>query len=79
MHHLQVRNFMNVESSSTIKSLLDFAKDGMLTLQQWLTILEKLEAASNQSPTDPTSATPMDQIGYRRICLDSVHLRSNCR
>lgn len=69
---------MIVESTSTSESLLDCVNNGALPLQQLLTILERLVAASDELLTDLTSSSAMDQASSCIVCLDRAHKTSKC-
>lgn len=72
------RRIMNVESASSYERLIESVNNRDLTLQQLLTIAERLMAASDQSPTDLTSTTVMDQIPFCRVCLNRAHKTLKC-
>lgn len=58
--------------------LVKCVNNGALTPQQLLTISKRLVAASNESSTDLTSTTALDQVTYCRVFLHRVHTTSKC-
>lgn len=68
---------MNFKSAAIFESVLQCQNDRSPTLQQLLTILKKLEAASDKSSTDLTSTTGINLVSYCRFCLDKCLLISD--
>lgn len=69
---------MNVQPVLSSKSLVDCINNRVLTPQQLLTISRRLMVVSDQSPSDLTSTTAMDEVSYCRECLDRARKTSNC-
>lgn len=65
---------MRAKSATRFENLDYCAKDGMLTLQNWLTISGKLVAVLDQSLKDVTFTAAKNQARCNRVSLDKVHL-----
>lgn len=78
VYNRHAHNVVNVESASSFRRFLEWVNDGLFTLQQLLTILERLVAATKQSSTELTSTTAINQISYYKASIDKDCSTSKC-